>query len=101
MLADLIAAGNLEFAVEVPAAVGYGQEVRVRSNQRRQYDAMDCVALLIRDPDQEVVENLPVEFDIPREATRNGELNLTWTREPGQGGNGRGCQVSEIWLIKK
>ncbi len=43
----------------------------------------------------------PVEFDIPREATRNGELNLTWTREPGQGGNGRGCQVSEIWLIKK
>lgn len=43
----------------------------------------------------------PVEFDIPREATRNGELNLAWTREPGQGGNGRGCQVSEIWLIKK
>jgi hypothetical protein len=42
-----------------------------------------------------------VEFDIPREATRNGELNLAWTREPGQGGNGRGCQVSEIWLIKK
>ncbi len=43
----------------------------------------------------------PVEFDVPREATRTGELNLAWTREPGQGGNGRGCQVSEIWLIKK
>src|SRR6266853_4211151 len=43
----------------------------------------------------------PVEFEIPRDATRNGELNLAWTREPGQGGNGRGCQVSEIWLIKK
>lgn len=43
----------------------------------------------------------PLEFDVPREATRNGELNLAWTREPGQGGNGRGCDVAEIWLIKK
>jgi hypothetical protein len=43
----------------------------------------------------------PVEFDIPEEATRSGILNLSWFREPGLGGNGRGCQVSEIWLIKK
>ena len=43
----------------------------------------------------------PVEFDIPAEATRGGVLNLEWTREPGQGGNGRGCDVAEIWLIKK
>jgi hypothetical protein len=43
----------------------------------------------------------PMEFDLPREATRDGELNLAWTREPGQGGNGRGCDVAEIWLIKK
>jgi hypothetical protein len=43
----------------------------------------------------------PTEFDVPREATHNGELNLAWTREPGQGGNGRGCDVAEIWLIKK
>jgi hypothetical protein len=43
----------------------------------------------------------PMEFDVPREATQNGELNLAWTREPGQGGNGRGCDVAEIWLIKK
>ena len=43
----------------------------------------------------------PIEFDIPREATRNGVLNLAWTRDPGQGGNGRGCQVAEMWLIKK
>ena len=42
-----------------------------------------------------------MEFNLPREATRNGELNLAWTREPGQGGNGRGCDVAEIWLIKK
>jgi hypothetical protein len=43
----------------------------------------------------------PIEFDIPREATQKGELNLAWTREPGQGGNGRGCAVAEVWLIKK
>ncbi len=43
----------------------------------------------------------PVEFDIPRGAIKNGELTLSWTREQGLGGNGRGCQVSEVWLIKK
>ena len=43
----------------------------------------------------------PVEFDIPKEATQNGELNLSWFREPALGGNGRGCQVSEVWLMRK
>lgn len=43
----------------------------------------------------------PVEFDVPQTATASGELNLTWNIEPGRGGNGRGRQVSEIWLIKK
>ncbi len=43
----------------------------------------------------------PIEFEIPKAATASGELNLEWTREQGLGGNGRGCQVSEIWLIKK
>jgi len=43
----------------------------------------------------------PLEFDIPKSATAKGELELEWTRTPGLGGNGRGCQVSEVWLIKK
>jgi hypothetical protein len=43
----------------------------------------------------------PIEFDIPVEATRPGELTLRWFREAGLGDNGRGCQVSEVWLIKK
>ncbi len=43
----------------------------------------------------------PLEFDLPAEATREGSLTLTWTAEPNRGGNGRGCQVSEVWLIKK
>ncbi len=41
----------------------------------------------------------PQEFDIPAAATSGGELTLSWTREQGQGGSGRGCQVSEVWLI--
>jgi hypothetical protein len=43
----------------------------------------------------------PLEFDLPKEATATGQLTLSWAGEPGLGGNGRGCQVSEIWLIRK
>ena len=42
----------------------------------------------------------PVEFSLPVEATAGGQLTLSWYGEPGLGGNGRGCQVSEVWLIK-
>lgn len=41
-----------------------------------------------------------VEFDVPAGATADGALTLRWTREPGLGGNGRGCQVAEVWLIR-
>jgi hypothetical protein len=37
------------------------------------------------------------EFKIPREATTDGRLELTWTCGEGQ----RGSQVCEIWLIKE
>jgi len=43
----------------------------------------------------------PLEFDIPAEATADGELWLSWYQEAGLGGNGRGCQVSEVWLMRK
>jgi hypothetical protein len=43
----------------------------------------------------------PVEFDVPKEATAGGELKLTWTKPAGMGGNGRGVQVAEVWLIRK
>ena len=43
---------------------------------------------------------LPVEFDIPAEATRGGKLTLTWETEHGRGGNPGGAGVSEVWLIK-
>ena len=44
---------------------------------------------------------MPIEFDVPTAATLSGELNLSWYREAGLGGNGRGCQVSEVWLLRK
>ena len=43
----------------------------------------------------------PQEFDIPPELTADGELTLNWYRDAGKGGNGRGCQVREVWLIRK
>jgi hypothetical protein len=42
----------------------------------------------------------PIEFNIPPEVTKNGELTLSWFREPGLGDNGRGCHVAEVWLIQ-
>jgi ABC-type transport system involved in multi-copper enzyme maturation permease subunit len=42
----------------------------------------------------------PVEFEVPPGATAKGQLTLRWYREAGLGGNGRGCQVSEVWLLK-
>ncbi len=42
----------------------------------------------------------PLEFEVPLEATRSGTLELHWTRESGLGDNGRGCQVSELWLLR-
>jgi hypothetical protein len=43
----------------------------------------------------------PLEFEIPAAAIADGKLSLTWTRDPGSGGNGRGCQVAEVWLIRQ
>jgi len=42
----------------------------------------------------------PVEFPIPHDATVSGQLTLSWTGDGALGGNGRGCQVSEVWLLK-
>ena len=42
----------------------------------------------------------PLEFAIPPAATQQGKLSLSWFAEPGLGGNGRSCQVSEVWLMK-
>jgi hypothetical protein len=43
----------------------------------------------------------PIEFDVPVEATRSGELTLTFTGPPGIGSSGRGNQIAEVWLLRK
>jgi hypothetical protein len=42
-----------------------------------------------------------LEFDLPAVITHSGNLTLNWTQEPGSGGNGRGCEVAEVWLVKQ
>ncbi|MBM3793664.1 MAG: hypothetical protein FJW31_06265 [Acidobacteria bacterium] len=42
----------------------------------------------------------PVEFDIPRAATADGDLELEFSRQPGIGGAGRAVQVAEVWLLR-
>jgi hypothetical protein len=42
----------------------------------------------------------PLEFDLPAEAAAAGEMSLVWRGEADLGGNGRGCQVAEVWLMK-
>jgi hypothetical protein len=43
----------------------------------------------------------PVEFDVPVDATRDGELTLTFSAPPGIGSAGRGNQIAEVWLMRK
>ncbi|MFN0167844.1 MAG: hypothetical protein ACKV22_15560 [Bryobacteraceae bacterium] len=43
----------------------------------------------------------PVEFDVPVEATLDGEVTFAWDREVTPSGRIRGAQVAEVWLIRK
>ena len=43
----------------------------------------------------------PREFEVPRAATADGELELGCLPKPGVGGFERGCRISEVWLIRK
>lgn len=49
-------------------------------------------------PKEDIVkanQPVPVEFAVPKEATKTGTLELTWRRL-----SGRGCQVAEVFLLK-
>ena len=99
-------------------------ESRYESNLKLHYDALDPdSSYMVRvvyggDADErkmrmeaggEVVHDFidkswppkPIEFNLPPAAHTNGTLDLTFMQEPGRGGNGRGCQVTEVWVIKK
>ena len=43
----------------------------------------------------------PLEFAIPRAATADGTLTLTWKRAVPGGPAGRGVEIAEVWLIRE
>ncbi len=90
---------NLDKTAQYRLRIIYGIEVGISSakvpvkltaNQRYEIHPLQPRDPLLR----------PVEYDVPAEATAGGELRLTWTRPPGSGGNGRGAQVAEVWLMR-
>jgi hypothetical protein len=56
----------------------------------------DSAAAIVPNDDSPRPVVTPLEFIIPREATRDGVLDLKWQRL-----TGRGAQVAEVWLIKQ
>jgi hypothetical protein len=87
---------NLDRGARYKIRVVYGGDsprvrIRLMANDRIEIHPLISKPMPVR----------PLEFDVPGEATATGELTLSWSREPGLGGNGRGCQVSEVWLIRK
>ena len=72
-----------------------GDNFRARTRIRLDADGKE-VHPLIPKPDPVHA----IEFAIPAGTTDDGALTLGWTQEPGQGGNGRACQVAEVWLIR-
>ena len=69
MPAKLVPSGNLELAVEIPPAVGQRQEAAIRSGDGAKHQILDSVALSIGDPQHQMLDNLPVNFDVPGAAS--------------------------------
>ncbi len=87
---------NLDSKAQYAVRIVYGGDspkVQIRLTANSKYEIHP-----LRDKPQ---PQAPIEFDIPREATQSGELTLEWSKQAGLGGNGRGVQVCEVWLIRK
>ncbi|MFM1801887.1 MAG: hypothetical protein RJA81_1239 [Planctomycetota bacterium] len=56
---------------------------------------------LIHGPIKKPNPHRTLTFAIPKDLTADGKLELKFNRELGLGGNGRGCQVAEVWVMKK
>jgi len=74
----------------------YSAEPTRKVKVRMEADGMTIHDLMVK-PD----ELTPLEYEIPVEATQDGELTIRWNREQGYGANGRGCQVAEVFLLRK
>ena len=89
----IVYAGRLRaFAYEMADRSRLGQPVTVRLTG-------DGTEIHPRIPKPDPVE--PVEFDVPVELTRDGALTLGCTGAVGIDGPPRGCQIAEIWLMKR
>jgi hypothetical protein len=47
------------------------------------------------------IRPIPRVFDIPAEATADGNLTLEWSKPPNDDDTGRGVQVAEVWLMRE
>ena len=74
--------------------VVYGQERRANKVRLATGDGLEIHDYLGRSFEV-------LEYEVPAKATAGGELTLVWTQEPGKGSSGRGCQVCEVWLLKR
>ncbi len=83
---------NAQYIVRIVYA-GDNMEAKIRLIANDGIEIHPCIA--------KPIPIAPVEFELPREATRSGSLTLSWTQEPGSRGGGRGCQIAEVWLVKK
>ena len=72
---------------------GDGHRIRVRLMANESYQVHPLLA--------RPLPPRPLDFDLPSAVTASGTLSLSFMREAGLGGNGRGCQVSEVFLIRK
>ena len=87
---------NLDPASQYKIRVVYAGDMLGRSKIRMLAGGIEVHGLIAKPQPVQ-----PLEYEIPASAIRNGTLDVTWYREKGLGGNGRGCQVSEVWLIRK
>lgn len=83
-----------------------GASYRVRvvygcDSPRRRVGLTAGRGLAVHGPIERPAPPRPLEFGVPAGATADGSLTLTWSAEPGAGGNGRACQVSEVWLLRE
>ena len=84
---------GLDPAARYKVRVVYGSEGRATK-----------IRLMANDAEIHPYLNKPferLEYELPPASTRSGNLLLSWNQEPGSGGNGRGCAVAEVWLIKQ
>lgn len=86
---------NLDPAAKYRVRLVYGGDAPKRKNRLQAGDGLELHPLRPKE-----FPYRPIQFDIPKAAYSGGELTLTWLREPGLGGNGRGCQVAEVWVIR-